>query len=244
MPSIILRSTSPQVNLTPFTVLAVVYLAVLTTIINLAQGLIPNEPIVQYLPGVLLAPLALASVLPPKPKKSVGEVLGAGFGAAAGGGGTGAAIGAAGAGAVTGGMAAPAGALLGGIIGAVGGGTVGIWSALRGKQNCRHCEEKHTYSDYVCPNTEKYNLRPAELETPPDYWMPEDDATIYIGVNFDLTETDAKTIANRIFQYAEKDKNVRQAKIGGQTRILFGDFNELLGHKGWANHETRGLVEF
>jgi hypothetical protein len=237
------RPTPLEVEFGPIVLAAIAYLAVLTAVINFAQEVIRDEPIVTYLPGVLLAPLAFATLLPSPAEKSFKKIAGVTASATAGGAGAGAAIGSAGAGAFSGGLAAPPGALIGAIVGGLIGGLTGLFSALAGKKSCIRCKKKHKQTQYVCPNTGKYNLRPTEIEIPPEYWSSEEDAQIYIGVTFDLTEKDAKKATKQIYEHASADSNVRKDLLGGKMRIFHDDLQKLVGLKDWVADNALSEVD-
>lgn len=236
-PIVVARDEAADVKLVPFVIAAIAYLAIVTAVVDFTQEISMDEDIGIFLVGALLAPLALVSILPPAPEKSRLRTFGVAIAGSVGGAGAGAAVGGAAAGAFSGGLLAPVGALIGAGVGVLFGGGAGLASTRSGKKSCIYCDEKHSQTEYICPNTKKYNLRAADLKIPSDYWFSEDDARIYLGVNFDLTVNEAGEAAMRIFEYASKDTKRRKSVLGSRTRIFHDDFLDLVGHKDWLAGE-------
>lgn len=191
-----------------------------------------------YLPAILLSPLTLATILPKRPKEAAPNIAGRIVTGAAGAGGTGAAIGTAAAGAFTGGLAAPAGALIGGILGVGVGGIIGYVSGREKKVSCIQCQETHipSESEYVCPNTNKYNLSPSDLRMDNVQWFSIEDAAVYIGVNFNLTEGESLLAAQEMYRYAVNNRErIRQSSMGGDLKIFHEDFLGLVSLQNWVD---------
>lgn len=234
---VVARDENANVRLTLLAIAGVAYLTVLVALVELAQVVIVAEDFEKYLVGVLLAPLALASMLPPPPERTSRRTVGVTVSAAVGGAGPGVAIGAALA-APPGGVLVPAGAVIGGVVGALIDGGAGLAATWSGKEKCIRRGQKHSPGDYVCPNTRKYNLQPTDLKITPDSWFSEEDAVIYLGVNFDLTVDEAEKAAKRIYERAWGDSNLRKSSLGSETRIFHDDFVELVGREDWLAGEN------